>query len=495
MLNLGHILAALTDYQPTGKEPAVASVVVDSREAGPGSLFVALPGEHVDGHDYVADAFARGAVAALVDRPVGDSATPSWPVIDTTAPLDLASLSPWGRAGERGRERAGQRFARKAAPRPVVIQVDNTLRALQAVARVWRARFNVRVIGITGSVGKTSTKELTAAILSRRFNTLKSTGNQNNEIGVPLTLLNLRPEHERAVIEMGMYAQGEIDLLCDLARPEIGVVTMIGPVHLERLGSLEAIVAAKRELVAALPESGTAVLNLDDARVMSMASHTKARIFTYGLDQGADLWADRIESMGLDGVRFTLHHAGESLSVRVPLLGRHSVHTALRATAVGLIEGLSWEEIVAGLNAMASQLRLVVSDGPRGSVIIDDTYNSSPDSALAALNLLADLQGRRIAVLGDMLELGRAEKQAHRVVGRRAADVADVVITVGARARTIADEALALGLPVERVLSVDDAPEATPLLRELIQAGDVVLVKGSLGMRMDRIVSALGELD
>jgi UDP-N-acetylmuramoyl-tripeptide--D-alanyl-D-alanine ligase len=471
MLTLGHILETLTDYKPTGNEPAVSSFVVDSREAGPGSVFVAFPGERVDGHAFIADAFARGAIAALVERaPVGD-----WPVIDATrhaptaAPLDAPGM-------------------------PLLILVDDTLRALQALAGAWRARSNVRVIGITGSVGKTSTKELTAAVLARRYNTLKSSGNQNNEIGVPLTLLNLRPEHERAVIEMGMYAQGEIDLLCQLARPHIGVVTMIGPVHMERLGSLEAIVAAKRELVAALPEDGAAVLNMDDPRVMSMAGHSRARVFTYGLDPAADLWADGIDSMGLSGVRFTLHHGREALNVRVPLLGRHSVHTALRAAAVGVLEGLRWDEIVAGLNAGTSQLRLVVSDGPRGSVLIDDTYNSSPDSALAALNLLADLPGRHIAVLGDMLELGRAEKQAHRVVGRRAADVADIVIAVGERARVIGAEALALGMATDRVHVVADAAAAVPILEALIQAGDVVLVKGSLGMRMDRIVAALGRI-
>ncbi len=474
MLTLGHILATLSDYRATGNEPAVSSFVVDSREAGPGSVFVAFVGERADGHAFIADAFARGAIAALVERaPVGD-----WPVFDATRHAPVAShLAPPG-----------------VPDKPLLIQVDDTLHALQALARAWRARSNVRVIGITGSVGKTSTKELTAAVLSRRYNTLKSSGNQNNEIGVPLTLLNLRPEHEQAVIEMGMYAQGEIDLLCDLARPHIGVVTMIGPVHMERLGSLEAIVAAKRELVAALPEDGAAVLNMDDPRVMSMAEYSRARVFTYGLDPAADLWADGIDSMGLSGVRFTLHHGHETLNVRVPLLGRHSVHTALRAAAVGLLEGLHWDEIVAGLNAGTAQLRLVVSDGPRGSVLIDDTYNSSPDSALAALNLLADLPGRHIAVLGDMLELGRAEKQSHRVVGRRAADVADVIIAVGERARVIGAEALALGMATDRVHLVDEALAAVPILEGIIQTGDVVLVKGSLGMRMDRIVAALGRI-
>ncbi len=233
---------------------------------------------------------------------------------------------------------------------------------------------------------------------------------------------------------------------------------------------------------------------MDDPRVMDMAAYTRASVFTYGLDSGADVWADQIESMGLDGVRFTLHHRDEALSVRVPLLGRHSVHTALRATAVGLIEGLGWDEIVAGLGGLSSQLRLVVIPGPRDSLLIDDSYNSSPDSALAALNLLADLDGRRIAVLGDMLELGDAEFQAHRVVGRRVAEVADALITVGRRARVIGREALGAGLSGAQVHMVDDAPESVGLLEELIRPGDVILIKGSLGMRMDRIVTALGRI-
>jgi len=466
-LTLGHILEALTDYRPTTMDPAVSTFVVDSRAAIRGSVFVAFLGESVDGHDYVADAFNRGAIAAFVQRSVGD-----WPVIDTRAAGGGIIITT-----------------------PVLIQVDDTMSALQQVARSWRARFKTRLIAITGSVGKTSTKELAAAVLSQRYRTLKSEGNQNNEIGVPLTLMNLRAGHERAVIEMGMYALGEIGLLCDIARPSVGVVTMIGPVHLERLGSMEAIVAAKQELVESLPRDGVAILNMDDPRVMGMAAHTPARIFTYGLDQKADLWADDIVSMGLDGIRFTLHHEGEELALRVPLIGRHSVHTALRAAAVGLVEGLEWEKIVPGLSAMSSQLRLVVIPGPRDSLLIDDTYNSSPDSALAALNLLSDLYGRHIAVLGDMLELGDAELHAHRVVGRRTADVAQELITVGKRARTIGEEAIEVGLAPDRVHMVDDAEAAVPVLEELIRPGDAILIKGSLGMGMERIVTNLGRLD
>lgn len=376
---------------------------------------------------------------------------------------------------------------------PVCLLVDNTMRALQALAKAWRARFDLRVVGITGSVGKTSTKELVHAVLGRRYHTLKSEGNLNNEIGLPLTLLQLRHEHQRAVLEMGTYGPGEIALLADLAKPSVGVVTNIGPVHLERMGSLEVITAAKSELVEALPAApdGVAILNKDDERVMTMAAQTEARIFTYGLVSSADLWADNIQSMGLEGIRFRVHYGRDSLNVQVPLLGRHSVHTSLRAAAVGLVEGLAWDEIISGLRALASQLRLVAAPGPKQSVILDDTYNSSPDSAIAALNLLADLDGRRVAVLGDMLELGSAEEASHKLVGRRAKDVADVLVTVGRRARVIAQAAEEAGMAADRIVAVDDAEAAVSALQDLIEAKDFILVKGSRGVHMDRIVTVL----
>ncbi|MEZ4519676.1 MAG: UDP-N-acetylmuramoyl-tripeptide--D-alanyl-D-alanine ligase [Chloroflexota bacterium] len=463
---MGHVLEALTDYRATSAEPVITSVVIDSREAIPGCLFVAFVGERHDGHDFVADAFNRGAIAALVSRlPETDDVN----IIDT-------------------RQGHGEMPDRL----PAYILVEDTLTALQDISAWWRSRFNISVTGITGSVGKTSTKELASAVLSRRFHTLKSSGNQNNEIGVPLTLLKLEPQYEQAVIEMGMYELGEIARFCELARPQVGVITNISPVHLERLGSIENIVRAKQELVEALPEDGIAILNRDDDWVMGMAQHTNARVFTYGLDDRADLWASDISSMGLDGIRFQLHYDNDSMNLRIPLLGRHSVHTALRASAIGLAQGMSWPEIAAGMSEMSSQLRLVAAPGPYGSILIDDTYNSSPESALAALNLLQDLDGRRVAVLGDMLELGTAEWQAHRRVGLRAAEVADILVTVGPRSHIAAEAAVSAGLPRARVIQVNDAPEAVPVLLDLIEPGDVVLIKGSLGMAMDRIVSALG---
>jgi UDP-N-acetylmuramoyl-tripeptide--D-alanyl-D-alanine ligase len=468
MVTLGFLLEVLTGRPWPGAGRALSAVVIDSREAKPGSLFVAFAGERSDGHDFVPDAFARGAVAALVERlPDGDYA-----VIDSTRPVTADADLP---------------------DKAICILVSSTLAALHLVASAWRRRFELRLIGVTGSVGKTSTKELAHAVLARRFVTLKSEGNYNNEIGIPLTLLTLGPQHERAVLEMGMYAAGEIALLAEMARPAVGVVTNVGPVHLERLGSIEAIAAAKRELVEALPPApeGVAVLNRDDERVMAMAGHTSARIFTYGLAGNADLWADEIESMGLDGIRFRLRHGQTALRVQVPLLGRHSVHTSLRAAAVGLIEGLSWEEIVAGLRGLTSQLRLVSSPGPRDSVVLDDTYNSSPESAIAALNLLQELGGRRIAVLGDMLELGAAEEASHRLVGRRARSAADILVAVGPRARWIAEEAISAGMMARQVMTAPDVGAAVPLLREIIEANDFVLVKGSRGVQLDHLVAAL----
>ncbi len=470
MLVLADIMEGLTGVRPSELEGRPTAVVVDSRLVSPGGVFVALRGERADGHDYVADALGRGAAMAFIQRPVEATA----PVVDlTVSPPALPSQ--WSL--------------------PVLLQVPDTLAALQKVAAFWRRRHSPRVVGITGSVGKTTTKELIADVLSRRYRTLKSEKSYNNEIGVPLTLLQLTPEHKRVVLEMGMYDVGDIALLADIALPHVGVVTIIGPVHLERAKSMERIIQAKTELVQALPPApeGVAILNYDDPNVLGMRYATQARVFTYGLSPEADLWADQIEGLGLEGVRFRLHYRGERLHVRIPLLGRHSVHTALRAAAVGLVEGLTWQEILEGLMSPSSQLRLVAVPGPRGSTILDDTYNASPPSMLAALNLLEELQGRRIAVLGDMLELGDYEREGHEKVGLRALEVVDILVTVGPRGRIIGETALRWGMPPDRVHILEDNAAAIRLLEGLMQEGDVVLIKGSRAMRMEEIVNALSQ--
>ncbi len=466
-MRLFDVIEILGGQAPREMDQIIHRAVADSREAGPGDLFVALPGEQTDGHNFVAAAFARGAAAALIHK----DAPADCQVIDLrSTPLDLSTFN-----------------------LPVCLRVENTLSALQRLGEVWRARFDVRVIGVTGSVGKSSTKELTWAVLSHRFNTYKNEGNLNSEIGLPMALLELNEDHERAVLEMGMFAVGEIALLCRLAMPAVGIVTNVGPVHLSRLGSIEAIAQAKAELVEALPQDGTAILNYDDPLVRKMAEKTRARVIYYGLDPRADLWADHIEGVGLEGITFRLHYQGEVMHVRAPLLGRHSVHTSLRAAAAGLVEGMSWDHVLAGLQDRRAALRLVAVPGPNDSTILDDTYNASPASTLAALNLLDDMQGRKIAVLGDMLELGDYEIAGHRIVGGRVAQVADVLVTVGERGRIIAQEALAGGMKSDCVLMCATNEQAIEHLQALVAPGDFILIKGSRGMQMENIVSKLSK--
>lgn len=458
---------------PEELKQEITTATIDSREARPGALFFAFEGECTDGHDFVGDAFSRGAVAAIVQHDVAVDAT----MLDLTEPQTLST------------ELKGQTL-------PLVLKVEGTLQALHRLATFWRrSQTGLRVVGITGSVGKTTTKELAAAVLARRYVTIKSEASYNNEIGLPLTLLHLTSEHERAVLEMGMYDVGEIADLADMGQPHVGVVTIIRPVHLERAGSFERIVEAKTELVEALPPGpeGVAVLNYDDENVRNMAGSTQADVFTYGLSPEADLWADQIQGLGLEGIRFRMHHQGETLHVRVPLLGRHSVHTALRAAAVGLIERLTWQEIVEGLRGVepSDQLRLVAVQGPGGATILDDTYNASPASTIAALNLLDELEGRKIAVLGDMLELGDYEHEGHEKVGMRALEVADVVVTLGPLGRIIGETALRWGMSSDAVHMLDDNDEAVRLLKDLVRGDDVILVKGSRALKMEQIVDSL----
>ncbi len=455
---------------PRGGETPITAAVIDSRQATPGSLFIALPGQHHDGHDFVADAFRRGAVLALVHREV-----PDCPTLDVRRGLDRAAWAQF--------------------QLPACLRVADSLRGLQTLARFWRQQLShLRVVGITGSVGKTSTKELVAQMLEQRYRVLKNPGNYNNEIGLPLTLLHARPDHEWAVLEMGFYVPGDIALLCDIARPHIGVITNIGLVHAERAGSQEAIARGKAELLQALPAEGAAVLNYDDPWVRDMAGQTAARILFYGLTPEADLWASDVVGLGLDGVRFVFHYQGQRVPVQAPLLGRHAVYTALRAAAVGLLAGFDWATVLQGLRARAAQSRIQPRTTPKGALILDDTYNAAPQSVQAALQLLADVPARRkIAVLGDMLELGPYEAEAHRQVGRWAAEVADELLTFGERARLMAEAALQAGMARSRVaaFAADELDALVAYLRPLAGPDAVVLVKGSRGMRMERIVAAL----
>jgi UDP-N-acetylmuramoyl-tripeptide--D-alanyl-D-alanine ligase len=468
MLTLADAIEALTNTRPPLAETVITEAAIDSRQVIPGSLFVAIPGERVDGHEFVADAFERGASFALIQHDIPG----------TCQTLDLRSAS-------------GAVDLPGSFDSPICLRVENSLAALQQIARFWRRKLDLRVVGITGSVGKSTTKEVIAEVLDQRYRTLKSPGNMNNEIGLPLTILRLSSGYERAVLEMGFYVPGEIAFLCEIARPVIGVVTNIGTVHAERAGSQEAIFLGKSELVQALPTDGVAILNLDDPLVQKMAGLTQARVFFYGLDPAADLWADEVEGLGLEGIKFRLHYQHETLHVHVPMIGLHSVHTVLRAAAVGLVDGLTWQEILDGLRQGNTQLRLSAVRTESGALLLDDTYNASPESVLAALNLLAQLGGRKVAVLGDMLELGPYEKQGHEMVGVRVAEVADVLVTVGTRGHMIAAAAQRAGLASSKVVEFENSDEAVAHLRKFLTKDDVVLVKGSHAVRMDRVAAAL----
>jgi UDP-N-acetylmuramoyl-tripeptide--D-alanyl-D-alanine ligase len=467
MLTLADALEALTGLRPENAATVITEAAIDSRQVIPGSLFVAIPGERVDGHEFIGEAFRRGASFALIQRDVD----PSLRTLDlrgglTVAPaFDLTS--------------------------PLCLRVDNTVSALQRIARFWRRKLDLRVVGITGSVGKSTTKEVVAQVLSQRYRTLKSPGNLNNEIGLPLTVLRLGSGYEHAVLEMGFYVPGEIAFLCDIAQPQVGVVSNVGTVHAERAGSQENIFLGKSELVQSLPEDGVAILNFDDPWVRKMEEKTRARVFFYGLSPESELWADNVEGLGLDGIRFRLHYHRETLHVRIPMIGRHSVHTALRATAVGLVEGLTWQEIFDGLRQGHSQLRLVAVRTEAGALILDDTYNASPESMLAALNLLSELDGRKVAVLGDMLELGPYERQGHEMVGMRAAQVAHTLLTLGPRARMIAEAARRAGMRSNRVIEFQTHEPIVDWLKRNLASNDAVLIKGSHGLRMDRITADL----
>jgi UDP-N-acetylmuramoyl-tripeptide--D-alanyl-D-alanine ligase len=448
-------LAVLTGGRLIARsERPIRGATVDSRRVEPGQVFVALPGERTDGHAFVADAVERGAAALIVTRPVPD-------------PASLGDVS--------------------------IVRVADGLAALGGLAAGWRRRFDPLVVGVTGSIAKTSTKEAVAAVLGQRFRTLRSEGNQNNEIGLPLTILRMTPEHEAAVLEMGMYVGGEIAELARIALPRIGVVTAVQPVHLARIGSIEAIERAKGELIEALPRDGAAVLNADDRIVRRMERRTVARTVTYGFDETADVTAENVTSAGFEGMRFVLRVGESRQDVAIPTLGRMSVHNALAAAAVGRAASLSLEEIAAGLATgwSAPHRAQVVRAG--GITIVDDSYNASPRSVVSALDLLAGLPGRRGAVLGEMLELGDASEDGHRTVGEAAARTVDWLVVVGRDAAPIAEGALDAGMDPAKIATAPDAEAVVATLPPRLRTGDVVLIKASRGIGLDRVVDGLRE--
>jgi UDP-N-acetylmuramoyl-tripeptide--D-alanyl-D-alanine ligase len=443
----------------------VVGGAVDSRLVLPGSLFVALAGDRTDGHRFLAAAAGAGAAAFLVGR------------------------LPEPEAGEVGLDALGD---------VTVVLVADPLRALHAVAASWRRRFDPLVVGVTGSIAKTSTKEAVAGVLACRYQTLRTEGNQNNEVGMPLTVLRLGPEHGAAVLEMGMYVGGEIRDLAAIGLPSIGIVTAIQPVHLSRIGSLEAIVDAKAELVEALPpaaDGGVAILNADDARVLAMAARTDARVVTYGFAPNAEVRAVDVVSAGFEGMRFRLVTPAGERVVAIPALGRLAVHNALAAAATGLAAGLELDELLPGLAARSTAPHRSVVIRAGGVAIVDDSYNAAPGSVRAALDLLGGLPGRRVAVLGELRELGSAHDTGHLGVGEVAGNTLDLLVVVdggpGGAAEGITVGARAAGLAPDRVLVVADADAAVEVLGDRLARGDVVLVKASRGVALERVVDGL----
>ncbi len=429
----------------------VSGVSIDSRSLRVGEAFFAIRGSRLDGHEFLADAASRGA-SAMVVHSLSDDPPPHVPVI----------------------------------------LVDDTTLAMGRLAAFHRSRFDIPVVAVTGSNGKTTTKEMTAAVLGMRWSVLKPDRSFNNQWGVPLTLLGIRPEHRAAVVELGTNHPGEIEQLARIARPTVGVVTTVASVHTEFLGSLEGVQREKAALVAAIPSSGFVILNADDPLVLEMAREARGTVITYGASPGARVRAEG--EIGYESGRLVFSLlSGDGISrVELQFLGRHNVTNALAAASVGVALGFSLDEIVAGLeSARPAPGRLVWR--PAGQIrILDDSYNANPASVRSALATLAEVSGgaRMVVALGDMLELGRIAREAHEEVGREAAAVGVAeLVCLGPMARWTALAARAAGiLESHNVGTVEDA---VALLLKRLVPGDVLLVKGSRGMRMERVADAL----
>lgn len=434
----------------------IRSITIDSRTVGPEALFVPLKGTRTDGHAFIPAAFDAGAVAALAQR-------------------DMSKVS-----GVRA----------DAA----LIEVDDTLRALGDIAGWWRDRCSATIVAITGSNGKTSTKEMAWSILSRRFACFRTPGNFNNLIGLPLTLCGVLPSHAVAILEMGMSEPGEIKRLCAIGKPHIGLITNIGPSHLEHLKTIDAVARAKGELFESLPESGTAIVNIDDTHAAALASRTRARILTFGINSGEVTVAGSCNFMNGSGARFTLQASGRRAEVRLAVPGRHFVSNALAAAAIAQALDIDIQDIVAGLESfqgVPGRMQLLSVGDVR---IINDSYNANPASMHQALQVLASLPGarRRIAVLGDMLELGERSAEYHREVGTFVASLGiDYLLVTGEFAKETGIGARAGGMPAQRIVCRDDAAELGRELLNIMDSGDAILVKGSRGARMERIIEVL----
>lgn len=438
-----------------GKVANVASerfsgVTTDTRKVKPGDMFIALQGEHFDGHDFVLQAITNGASGVIVRN---SNYVPSESKVS-------------------------------------VVVVADTLKALQDLARFHRMRFDIPIIAITGSNGKTTTKDMIAAVLTSKYSVLKTEANYNNEIGLPLTLLNLNSDHEVAIVEMGMRGLGQIRELTNIAMPNIAVITNVGETHMELLGSIENIAIAKGELVDAIPSNGLVVLNADNKYVRNMKEKTIAKVLCYGIEEECETSAFNIRQDDR-GTTFSVRNENHIYEVVLPALGRHNVYNALAAITIGFSLNLRIEDINYGFSKfVASDMRLSIVKLANYTVI-NDAYNASPLSTEAAIDTLMQIaKERKVAVLGDMLELGEFAVEAHRKVGYKLAELGfDVVVTVGELSRHIAQAASEGGCKYTKACATHE--EAKLALDEYLQANDTILLKGSRGMRMEKILEML----
>ena len=459
-LTWNEVLAATNAKVHSGKlgsNAAIPKITTDTRKIETGDLFIALRGENFDGAEFAADALQKGASAVLVGAPLSKS-------------VEKALKNAKG----------------------AVLTVSDTLAAYQEIAHAWRMKFGVPVVAITGSNGKTTTKDLTAAVLSARGTVCRTAANYNNEVGLPLTLLGMTGGDVAAVVEIGMRGLGQIAALAPVAAPSIGIVTNVCEVHMELLGSIENIAKAKAELVQAIPTGGTVILNADDARVAAMRSLAAdgVRILTYGIGADADVRAEALRLTSV-GSQFMVTWNNERHDYSIPLAGRHNVSNALAALATGFVLGYTPQEMQTGLRRLAvTKMRYEVHKVGAWT-FINDAYNASPSSMAAALETTANLyEGRKIAVLGDMLELGDAAEEAHRTIGRRTAELGfAALVTYGAQSRWMHTAAEAAGCPVCRHAETHEV--AAEYLRSLLRDGDTVLFKGSRGMKMEAVIALL----
>jgi UDP-N-acetylmuramoyl-tripeptide--D-alanyl-D-alanine ligase len=462
-VSVDRILAVTGGELLAGSPDKIANgLCLDSRDVGPGCLFVALPGERTDGHDFLASAVSGGARVLLVTRGAEEL-------------VDVSELAE----------------AREVA----IVRVADALKAVQDFATYHRSRLHCEVLGVTGSSGKTTTKDFVDAVLSTQLRVVSTQGNRNNELGVPLTILRAGAETDVLVVEMGMRGIGQIARLCEIAAPTLGLLTNIGTSHIELLGSQEAVADAKGELVRALPASGAAFLNGDDMYSDTIAGTSVAPVTLFGLSARCAVRAENVELDAESRASFDLVSPDATARVTLPLPGRHNVYNALAAAAVGLRVGIAAENIALGLSsATLSGMRMQVIDSSSGVTVINDAYNANPVSMRAAIDTLASMQpsGRRVAVLGDMAELGSLTELAHFQMGEAVArSPIDVLFTVGPRARRIAEGALAEGMPAESVQSFADAEMAGPAVASRVERGDVVLVKASRVMALETVVEGI----